>query len=264
MTLSAPGVPAASVPRTVHVEHCMGTVFTVDVRGRGDWQAAIGAVVAWLHRVDTLFSTYRPDSEISRIRRGELPVAGADPLVSEVLTRCAQLEAETGGWFTAYWRGAAPDPTGLVKGWAIERASDLLRDHGSRNHAVNGGGDVQTAGEAAPGQPWRIGIVDPFDRSRILTVVTGRDLAVATSGIAERGAHIVDPRTGIPSTGLASVSMAGRSLARTDAYATAAVAMGPRACWWAGQLPWHQAVIVASDGTMTSTGPALGQSAQIT
>jgi thiamine biosynthesis lipoprotein len=254
MAASDMAVDTATPRRVIHVEHCMGTVFTVDIRDGGDsWDAAIRDVVAWLHRVDAVFSTYRPDSEISRIRRGELAVAAADPGVADVLGSCERIQEETGGYFTARWRDTAPDPTGLVKGWAIERASELLRDHGSRHHAVNGGGDVQTAGESAPGQPWRIGIVDPFDRTRVLTVVTGRDLAVATSGIAERGAHIFDPRTGSPATGLASVTMVGRSLARTDAYATAAFAMGANAPWWAGQLPWHEALIVATDGTVTAT-----------
>jgi len=247
MTVSAP-----ALPRTVHVEHCMGTVFSIDVRDPGSWALAIGAAVAWLHRVDGVFSTYREGSDISRIRRGELAVADADPLVGEVLGRCAGLTEETGGWFTAHWRGGGPDPTGLVKGWAIERASDLLRAHGSRNHAVNGGGDVQTAGESAPGQPWRVGIVDPFDRTRVLTVVTGRDVAVATSGGAERGPHIIDPRTGAPAAGLASVSVIGPSLTRADAYATAAFAMGTGTWDWAQQRPGYQAVIVTPDGTSRS------------
>ena len=247
MTVSAP-----ALPRTVHVEHCMGTVFSIDVRDPGSWALAIGAAVAWLHRVDGVFSTYREGSDISRIRRGELAVADADPLVGEVLGRCARLAEETGGWFTAHWRGGGPDPTGLVKGWATERASDLLRSHGSRNHAVNGGGDVQTAGESAPGQPWRVGIVDPFDRTRVLTVVTGRDVAVATSGGAERGPHIIDPRTGAPAAGLASVSVIGPSLTRADAYATAAFAMGTGTWDWAQQRPGYQAVIVTPDGTSRS------------
>jgi len=241
-------VSAPALSRTVHVEHTMGTVFSVDVRDPGSWAPAIAEVVAWLHRVDGVFSTYRAGTDISRIRRGELAVADADPLVSEVLGRCAGLAGETGGWFTAHWRGGGPDPTGLVKGWAAERASDLLRGHGSRNHAVNGGGDVQTAGESAPGRPWRIGIVDPFDRTRVLSVVTGRDVAVATSGGAERGPHIVDPRTGAPAAGLASVTMIGPSLTRADAYATAAFAMGPQARPWADQRPGYQAVIVTLDG----------------
>lgn len=239
--------------RVVHVEPCMGTVFTIDIRDGGGWETAVGDVVAWLHRADMLFSTYRPDSDISRIRRGELAAADADPCVSDVLGLCDQLREETGGYFTAYWRGAAPDPTGLVKGWAIERASRLLRDRGSRNHAVNGGGDLQLAGESAPGQPWRVGIADPFDRARILAVVTGRDIAVATSGVAERGAHIIDPRAGTPATGLASVTITGRWLTRADAYATAAVAMGAQARPWAEHLPGHEALIVASDGTTAAT-----------
>ena len=245
------GTPGPS--RVVHVEPCMGTVFTIDIRDDGGWVTAVGAVVAWLHRADMLFSTYRPDSDISRIRRGELAAADADPCVRDVLGLCDQLREETGGYFTAYWRGAAPDPTGLVKGWAIERASRLLRERGSRNHAVNGGGDMQLAGESAPGQPWRVGIADPFDRTRILAVVTGRDIAVATSGVAERGAHIVDPRTGTPATTLASVTITGRSLTRADAYATAAFAMGAHALPWVEHLPGHEGLIVASDGTTAAT-----------
>jgi thiamine biosynthesis lipoprotein len=244
---------AGQASRLVHVEHCMGTAFSIDIRDPGSWRDAISDVVGWLKRVDALFSTYRVESQISRIRRGELAAVDADPLVTEVLGRCAQLEEETDGWFTAHWRGGGPDPTGLVKGWAVERASELLCRYGSRNHAVNGGGDVQTAGESAPGQPWRIGVVDPFDRTRIRAVVTGRCFAVATSGIAERGPHIIDPRTGEPATGLASATMIGPSLTRTDAYATAAFAMGAQAQQWADQLPFHQALMITAGGTATAT-----------
>ncbi|MEP6762048.1 MAG: FAD:protein FMN transferase, partial [Sporichthyaceae bacterium] len=180
-----------------HVEHCMGTVFSVAVRDPGAWDNARREVVAWLHHVDAVFSTYREHSDISRIRRGELTIAGADPLVREVLSWYDVLTTETGGYFTADLPGGL-DPTGLVKGWAIERASDLLRDCGSHNHAVNGGGDMQIAGDAAPGRPWRVGVSDPQHNNQILTVVTGRDFAVATSGNGERGEHIVDPIAHMP------------------------------------------------------------------
>jgi thiamine biosynthesis lipoprotein len=233
--------------RTVHVEHCMGTAFTIDVRDPGDWTGPIADVVAWLHRIDALFSTFRPGSDLSRIRRDELAITGADPLVAVVLALCERHEAETGGYFTARWRGA-PDPTGLVKGWAVERASTLLRRHGSGNHAVNGGGDMQLAGEAAPGRPWRVGISDPADSRRILTVVTGRDLAVATSGTAERGTHVVDPFTGTPATGLTAVTVTGSSLTRADAYATAAMAMGDRVAGWASRLDGHDVFVVDARG----------------
>jgi thiamine biosynthesis lipoprotein len=141
----------------------------------------------------------------------------------------------------------------VVKGWAIERASQLLRARGSHNHAINGGGDIQTAGEATPGQPWTIGISDPFDNARVLTTITGRSFAVATSGIAERGAHIIDPLSGQPANQLASVTVTGPSLTTVDAYATAAFAMGARALRWIEAQPNHQALIVSRDGRSAST-----------
>ena len=241
--------------RTLHVEECMGTVFTIDIREPGTaWDEAVGDVVAWLHHVDAVFSTYRVTSDISRICRNELGLADADPLVAEVLELCVEVQRETGGYFSAMHSGRL-DPTGLVKGWAIERASDLLRRHGSANHAVNGGGDIQFAGEPVPGEPWQAGIVDPVDSLRVLDVVRGRDFAVATSGTAERGAHLVNPFTALPVTELASVSVVGRSLTRVDAYATAAFAMGAHAQPWLESLPGYEGFVVAADGWgASSTG----------
>lgn len=235
----------------------MGTAFTIDIRDPGTWNAAISEVTGWLHHVDEVFSTYRADSDISRLRRGELPDAGpgsASPLVAEVLALCAQAEEETSGYFTISLPGGT-DPTGLVKGWAIERASGILRRHGSGNHSVNGGGDIQVAGEASPahGQPWRVGISDPLDRTRILAVVAGRDIAVATSGVAERGYHIINPRTGAPADQLASATAVGRSLTLVDAYATAAFAMGPTALAWASMIPGIEIMLVAPDGAVSRT-----------
>lgn len=231
--------------RVVHIEHCMGTVFTIDIRDRGDWEVAICDAVGWLHSVDRVFSTYRPDSDICRIDRRELAVSDADPRVQEVLDLCVEVHRETDGYFTALVHGRL-DPTGLVKGWAIEGASDILRAHGSHNHAVNGGGDMQLAGERSPGQPWRVGVTDRFDRSRLLQTLTGRNFAVATSGVAERGAHIVNPFTGRPATDLASVTVTGASLTRVDAYATAAFAMGTAASTWLESMPGYNGLVVAA------------------
>ena len=243
---------ATATERTRHVEHCMGTVFTIDIRYAGTWQQAVDDVVAWLHRVDAVFSTYRPDSDISRMRRGELAAADADAMVPEVLDLCERLRAETDGYFTAY-RDGRVDPTGLVKGWAIEQASRRLSTWGSSNHAVNGGGDMQLAGEAAPGRPWRVGVSDPLRRTRVLTVVAGRDIAVASSGTAERGAHIIDPHTGRAVEQLAGVTVVGRSLTLVDAFATAAFARGPGALGWVEDLPGHEALVVDSSGRPAST-----------
>src|SRR5438270_13493982 len=111
-------MPAATAAeaRTLHVEQCMGTAFTIDIRDRGDWHEAVVDVVAWLHHVDAVFSTYRADSDISKLRRGTLAVDGASPHVREVLELCVGLQRETEGYFSAMYDGAL-DPTGLVKGW---------------------------------------------------------------------------------------------------------------------------------------------------
>jgi thiamine biosynthesis lipoprotein len=146
------------------------------------------------------------------------------------------------------------DPTGLVKGWSVERAGEILRAAGSVNHAVNGGGDMQLAGEPAPGRPWAVGITDPRDGSRVLATVSRRDGAVATSGTSERGRHIVDPFTGrAAASGLLSATVVGPRLTEVDAYATAAFVMGTAALRWIDSLAGYEALLVTGDGAALHT-----------
>jgi thiamine biosynthesis lipoprotein len=247
ITLPAPP-PASSTRAGRRVEHCMGTVFSLDIRGPGCDPAAVDEAIAWLHWVDATFSTYKPDSPVSRIARGELDVAEAPAEVGTVLARCEQLQAETGGYFSAYATGDL-DPSGLVKGWAIQHVSDLLRAAGSRNHCMNGGGDVHCAGSAAGGEPWRIGISHPTRPGELAAVVTGTDIAVATSGTGERGPHIRNPHDRTAPSGLASVTIVGKDLGLTDAYATAAFAMGSQATDWIGTLEGYQGLVIRADGS---------------
>lgn len=231
----------------------MGTTFTIDIRDPGDWSAAIDNVVRWLHLVDDVFSTYQPTSDISRIRRGELGVVDASPMVAEVLDLCARAQHLTGNFFTSLPHGQI-DPTGLVKGWAIQRASAMLRAAGAANHAVNGGGDMQLAGEAAPGRGWSVGVVDPSDRETVLAVVTRSDVAVATSGIGERGPHIVNPFTGrAADSGLSSATVIGPCLTEVDAFATAAFVMGLPALGWVESLAGYEALLVDEEGALHRT-----------
>ncbi|MFJ1708895.1 FAD:protein FMN transferase [Kitasatospora sp. NPDC088346] len=223
----------------------MGTVFSFTVRdSTAATDRALRRIVQRLHRIDEVFSTYRPTSDISRLGRGELTLAQCDPDVAEVLERCREVAVETDGWFTDH-PGGRLDPSGWVKGWAVEEASRYLRAAGSTRHSVGGGGDVQTCGG-----PWRIGIADPVRPGGLAVVVSGHDLAVATSGVAERGAHIWDPHTDRPAGGMLSVTLIGRWLARTDAWATAAFAMGSaRALDRVERLPATEAFAVLEDGT---------------
>ena len=140
-----------------HAEEVMGTVFSFDVRG-GDPSAvgsALAAAIAGLHKVNEVFSTYQANSQISRLARGEISVADCDPEVAEVLDLCAEAERVSEGWFSHTYQGQI-DPTGLVKGWAAERAArTLTRGRGELGVSVNGGGDVQLCGAPGPGRPWR-------------------------------------------------------------------------------------------------------------
>ena len=201
-----------------------------------DVVAALDAATAELHRAEETFTTCRPASEISRLRRGEITLGQCCPRVVEVLAACDRAQAMTDGAFDARWDGAV-DPAGLVKGWAAQRASAVLAEAGFPDHAVGAGGDVVCAGLGSPGRRWQIGVGDPLRPGVLLGVVEVGDGAVATSGPGARGARVVDPRTGAPASGLAAATVVGPDLAVADALATAALAEGR------ADAPWMRALV---------------------
>jgi len=236
-------------------EEIMGMPITIDVR---DGDQGIDDAFAELRRIDAAFSPFIADSAVSQINDGRLRIDDADPEVQDVLARCDRYEAETGGYFSA-WRGPVLDPSGYVKGWAIARACAILDAHGHRAYFVDAGGDVRTRGSSDDGEPWRIGIRHPVERGSVVRVVVGRDLAVATSGTYEKGAHIHDPHTGAPAEELVSLTVVGPSIVEADVQATAAFAMGPRAIEYLEGLPGYEAYAIGLDlrATWTSGFDAL-------
>jgi thiamine biosynthesis lipoprotein len=190
-------------------------------------------------------------------------VADCDPDVGWVLERCEELRQDTGGYFDC-WASGMLEPSGFVKGWSVEVASGMLVERGSTNHCINAGGDIRLRGEPEPGRSWHAGIAHPLERRALTVVVEGTDLAVATSGTAERGLHVIDPLTGRPAAALASVTVVGPELTVTDAYATAALAMGLDAPRWLMSLPDHDAYVIDAGGHVWWTtgfirhAPALG------
>jgi thiamine biosynthesis lipoprotein len=220
----------------------------------------------WLRWVDDIFSTYKVDSEISRLARGEVDIGDCAPEVALVLDLCHEVGRSSGGYFDA-WATGALDPSGLVKGWSVERASEMLAEAGSANHCINAGGDVRVRGSPESGRLWNVGIVHPFDRGALTIVVVGSDIAVATSGTAERGDHVYDPHTREPVADLVSVTLVGPELTFTDAFATAALAMGTKAIDWLPALPEHDAYVVDATGHawwtagMSAYAPALDDAA---
>ena len=144
---------------------------------------------------DARFSTYRPDSEVSRLADGSLAEEDASLDVRHVLAVCDHLAVTTGGAFDArhHRSDGRLDPSGYVKGWAIEEAAWLIDSAGGRNYSINAGGDIVARGQAAPGRPWRVGIRHPDRADKVAAVLAVSDRAVATSGSYERGDHIVGP-----------------------------------------------------------------------
>jgi FAD:protein FMN transferase len=245
-------VAEPSVTGLCRVETAMGIPVGIDVRDPGVDPAALDRAFAWLRWADATFSTYRPDSAISRLNAGTLALGDAAAEVRDVLERCEGLRARTRGCFDVRARGAL-DPSAFVKGWAVEAAAEVLERAGARNLCVHAGGDVRVRGERVAGQPWRVGIQHPWQRDRVAAVLRTRDLAVATSGSYERGPHIVDPRTGRAPEGVASVTVLGPDLATADAYATAAFAMGVEGPAWTAGLDGYEALTILADGRVLTT-----------
>jgi thiamine biosynthesis lipoprotein len=218
----------------------MGTAIRIEVRSDdADFEAAF----AVLREADAVFSTYRTDSEISRLGRGELLVSDCSPEVAEVLERCAALRERTRGYFSVR-AGGTLDPSGYVKGWAAGRALAAL---GAADAYLEAGGDIVTRGR------WRVGIRHPLERDAVAAVLDVEDLAVATSGAYERGAHVLDPHTARPPEGLLSVTIVGPDPALADAYATAVFAMGRAGPEFAAGLAGYEAFIVLDDETVLTT-----------
>jgi thiamine biosynthesis lipoprotein len=233
----------------------MGMPIIVDVRDECVAEV-LDELFDWFREVDERFSTYKEGSEISRLNRGELHIRDCHPDVRLVLARCDELREETGGYFDARYASLLEvDPSGLVKGWSVDRGRELLEAQGIANYSINAGGDIRMRGAALPGSAWRTGIQHPVLHDRIAAVVEANDLALATSGTYIRGEHIVDPHTGAPPSGLLSVSIAGPDLATADAYATAAFAMGEEGVAWTATLrPYESYIILADERSFATPG----------
>jgi thiamine biosynthesis lipoprotein len=264
------------VPRRAWVEQIMGMPISVHLRGPGcsgegrpRIREAVEAVFADLRAVDARLSRWKPDSELNRLRRGELTLDACHPEVRQVHRLCLHALEITDGWFDAWLPGPGLaagagrthgpgddrlfDPTGLVKGWAVERAARHLATLDGHDHLVNAGGDITVSCRRTDTPDWQVGVEDPRDGSRTLLTVPLRVGAVATSGTAARGEHIIDPTTGTPATRLAAVTVIGPELVWADVHATAAFAQGPASRVRLAGLAEHAAVLVSGDGTVTTT-----------
>jgi len=258
-------VTAGAVVTGRYVEHVMGMPISLALRGRHTddlaARAAWAEVVVELREVDRVFSTYRDDSCVSLLGRGEIGLEDCPPEVAEVLELGERARGESGGAFSVLRPGPdgepVLDPSGAVKAWAVERASAALAGLDDTDFCLSAGGDLTCRTLDPDGAPWRVGVEDPTDPLRILAVVPVFTGAVATSGTAHRGQHLVDARTGRPPAGVASVTVVAGSLTWADIDATAAYAQGPDAARWLETRPGRSGLVVWADGTTTTVAPVL-------
>jgi len=231
-------------------ELIMGMPITVAIPPTGGAEppdSAFAAVWDWFREVDLRYSPYKPDSEVSRISRGELPPAQASAGMREIIRMCDETAAISDGYFSAWFEGRF-DPSGLVKGWAIGQASTILEGLGFPNHCIEAGGDIEVKGFNKQGLPWEIGIRNPRDTATIIKVLKLSGRGIATSGTYIRGRHIYNPKTGQRVEGVPSLSVVGPTIYEADRLVTAAYAMGDSGINWLMAKPGIDVYQVGHDG----------------
>jgi thiamine biosynthesis lipoprotein len=235
----------------------MGTVVTMDIYSE-DSEASdhlyvqVARARDILQRADAVFSTWKANSPMSRLRRGEITREQAPPEVIAVLEDCAKARQISDGWFDPWAMPGGLDPTGYVKGWAAQRALGALASTAISGAIVNAAGDIASFGATEHSQAFRVGIVDPFAPSQLACVVELNG-SIATSGTAERGNHLIDPHSGRPTARVASASVSGPDLGLADALATAVAVAGDAGLRLVEALDDYEALIIGFDGTIRRT-----------
>jgi thiamine biosynthesis lipoprotein len=237
----------------------MGMPIEIEIVDAGA-RETLEAVFAYFVSVDNRFSTYKEDSEISRINRGEVANNALSAEMSEVFALAGKTKVETRGYFDIRRPDGLIDPSGVVKGWAVRNAAALIREAGYEDHFVNAGGDIAMSGKNARGEEWSVGIRNPFNIHEIVKVVYPRGKGIATSGSYIRGDHIYNPHA--PEEKLediVSITVIGPDVLEADRFATAAFAMGKTGIAFIESLEGFDGYAIDRDGgaIMTSGFGAL-------
>jgi FAD:protein FMN transferase len=238
------------------VETVMGIPMSIDLRDDRDHTIALDDAFGELRNADAVFSPFRPDSELSRLNRGELTPETVGDDFRTVLETAERFSTVSGGTFTLRDASGDWDLNGIVKGWAAQRAAELLVSRGLGDFCLNAGGDVVAVGHPESGRPWMVGVRSPESAETMLAVFALSDRSIATSGAYERGNHIVDGRTGREASGLSSVSVIAADLTTADVLATIVFAMGEDGVGWAAERYDCGVLAVTDSGRLIDGGDA--------
>lgn len=230
----------------------MGMPITVAVADAAATKNDLDKIFDYFRGIDERFSPFKEASETSAVDRGLSREKWSDAMKT-VVTLAEKTKQETGGYFDMMTPEGKFNPVGIVKGWAIKKAADILRGAGLRNFYVDAGGDIETSGRNARGEKWSIGIKNPFKQDEIVKTIFATDLGVATSGTYIRGEHIYDPSSGRPVDEIVSLTVIGPDVCEADRFATGAFAMGEKGIRFIEERAELEGYMIDKFGTATMT-----------
>lgn len=229
----------------------MGMPITVICSDNKVDQAFMDRVFEFFRGVDARYSPYIDGSDVGKINRGQLIAEHYSSELREIVKLADSTKVQTDGFFDV-WHNGVFDPSGIVKGWAIQKAAHLMASRSS-NFYIEAGGDIQVQGNSDSGNPWRIGVRNPFDRTQTVAVVALAHSAIATSGTAIRGQHIYNPHDETPLNDVVSLSVVGHRIVDADRFATAAFSMGRPGIEFIESLPGYEGYMIDKDKMVIKT-----------
>ncbi len=231
----------------------MGMPITIEVADALVRESDIEKIFAFFRTIDERFSPFKATSEVSRLNSGLIREEDCSADLKAILAMSEETRRLTDGYFDIRTHDGRRNPSGLVKGLAIQNAARLLDEAGFRNFFVEAGGDIQVRGENTEG-PWQVGIRNPFTEGEIVKVVALKDQGIATSGTYIRGQHIYNPFAhGEPITDIVSLTVIGPNVFDADRFATAAFAMGRKGIDFIERLEGFEGYMIDRDGNATMT-----------
>jgi thiamine biosynthesis lipoprotein len=230
----------------------MGMPVTINVVDKNATNEDISEVFSFLHFIDGKFSTYKKGSEISRINRGELTEKDFSQDMKKILKLCEETKKETNGYFDININGIV-DPSGIVKGYAINESAKILKKKGYKNFYVEIAGDIQVLGKNEKRKNWKVGIQSPFDLKKVIKIVNLTNRGIATSGNYMKGLHIYNPKQKKSANDIGSITIIGPNIYEADRFATAAFAMGEKGIEFISTLKGFEGYMIKKDKTAVFT-----------
>jgi thiamine biosynthesis lipoprotein len=230
---------------TIRTEPVMGTLITIHVVRSGAG-AAIERAFGWFREIECRCTRFHEKSELMQLSRNIGVPVQTSAILFEAVRFALSVAEESGGAFDptnaagATYRDVETDAElrtitlhrpltldlgAVAKGLAVDMAARELAP--LVDFAIDAGGDLYLGGSNPQGAPWSVGIRNPFGGAEPINTLRVSNQAVCTSGCYERGAHILDARTGTPAVTVASATVVAQGAMLADALATAAFILGP-------------------------------------